>query len=532
MRRPVVALAALLLSSACASTSGVGSGRVFKRDKVETVKLERLDVVVTVADVQTSGPQLNVASFDVPQVDAPLMPASEDARTRDELVKALRERLKKRGFDARFIYAGARRTAAPVEIAPTAPTETSTVSVDPGGARITGTSSTAEALNPPAAPPASTTQPPDARPDLVLEPGTTLGAAFQASDADALLVVRVVPVDAFYVFQSAQDATVLDLGQDIRAITDDTPTPRSGRLMFGQAFLYDTETRLRLWSKNLPEFPESNRITPNAAFLDYGFVTELGQPELPVERRAEIAATRFVQTMFADFLDPSAGSEAGRAMLAAVDPTMEAARQAFLDEGWLGLGVDVGWTGETAGANVVFLPSDTIPGRTIELGTGALAPSGVFRVTPRMDIVSPGGFTFEVAVPLGFGPGSFARTYHFDNPDAGLSDTDRGTRATISGPTTGGLEVAAGYVLPLSPTFDLLPTIGVFGEAWFLDTSAAIEDDVHLRLGAQARLDAIIHPSPSSRFFVRTGGGVRIGVDTAGPAVFGASLNLGVGLFL
>lgn len=523
MRHAVIAL---FLTSACASTSGVGSGRVFVRDQVESVKLKRLDVVVTVADVQTSGPQMNVAAFDVPQPDAPLMPAAEDPQTRDELVKALRERLRQRGFEVRFIYAGA--TEPPeAPVAPMPPIDTSTTTVAPGGAFRIGTSTaTPQGTAPTAA------QPPAPR-DLVLESGTTLAAAFQASDADALLVVRAVPVDAFYLFESAQDAsTVVDLGQELRTVTDAVPRPRSGRLMFGQAFLFDRETQLRLWSKNLPEFPESNRLTPDARILDYGFVTPENEREQPPARRAALAATRFVQAMFADFLAPSDGTDAGRAMLAAVDPEQEAARQAFLDEGWLGLGVDFAWTGETAGTKVVFLPSDTVPGRVIELGTGAIAPMGVFRVTPRLDVVSPGGFTFEIGIPLGFGPGTFGRTYHFDNPDAGLADTDRGARATISGPTIGGLEVAVGYVIPMNPTFDLLPTIGAFGEAWFLDTSIAIEDDVHYRLGANARLDAIVHPSRDSPLFVRAGGGVRIGLDSAGPAVFGATLNLGVGLFL
>lgn len=516
---------ALLLVSACASTSGVGSGRVFVRDQAEAVKLRKIDVVVTVAAVQTSGPQLNVATFDVPQMEAPLLPSDEDPATRDELVKTLRQSLKQRGFDARFIFAGAddEPPADAVKVMP--PIDTSTVSVSP-----VGTSTVAE----PGAPNLTTGPPqPPARRDLTLEAGTTLAAVFQASDADGLLVVRVVPVDAFYMFQTIDENQIVDLGTTIRPITDDAPTPRSGRLMFGQAFLYDHETRLRLWSKNLPEFPESSRLTTDAAFLDYGLLTELGKPELPPARRAEVAATNFVRTMFSDFLDPTDGTQAGRDLLAAVDPEIEAARQAFLDEGWIGLGIDFGWSGETAGSNVVF-EDDNDPNlaRTIELGTGAIAPAGIFRLTPRMDIVSPGGFSFEVGVPLGFGPGSFARTYHFDNPDAGLADTDRGARATISGPTVAGIEVGAGYVIPLNATLDLFPTVGLFGEGWFLDTSPVIDSDVHVRLGAKANFDAIIHPARSSALFVRAGGGVRVGVDTAGPVIFGATLNVGVGMFL
>ncbi|MEQ9504468.1 MAG: hypothetical protein RIT81_46855 [Deltaproteobacteria bacterium] len=518
---------ALLLVSACASTSGVGSGRVFVRNQADAVKLKKIDVVVTVAAVQTSGPQLNVATFDVPQMEAPLLPSAEDPATRDELVKTLRQALEQRGFDARFIFAGADEEppGAAVKVMP--PIDTSTVTVSP-----VGTSTLAE----PGAPdltPNPPREPEPSRRDLTLEAGTTLAAVFQATDADGLLVVRVVPVDAFYMFQTIEENQIVDLSTTITPITDDAPTPRSGRLMFGQVFLYDHETRLRLWSKNLPEFPESSRLTTDAAFLDYGLLTELGQPELPPARRAEVAATNFVRTMFSDFLEPTDGSQAGRDMLAAVDPEIEAARQAFLDEGWIGLGIDFGWTGETSGSKVVF-EDDNDPNlaRTIELGTGAIAPSGVFRLTPRMDIVSPGGFSFEIGVPLGFGPGSFARTYHFDNPDAGLADTDRGARATISGPTVAGLEIGAGYVLPLNATLDLFPTIGLFGEGWFLDTSPVIDSNVHVRLGAKANFDAIIHPSPSSALFVRAGGGVRVGVDTAGPVIFGATLNVGVGMFL
>lgn len=511
----------LSLATACASTSGVGSGRVYKRGKVDSVRLKTIDVVVTAGAVQTSGPQLNVATFDVPGFDEPLLPPAEDVATRDELVASLRAKLKGRGFEPRFYFAGAGDRSpedapggALVAPLPDGLGATSTTSVDPvpGAPRLARS---------------------DGALDRHLEPGTRLADVFQASDADGVLVVRVVPVDAFYIFEETQRANVVDpVTGDIRVLADDAPTPRSGRLLFGQAFLFDRATRLRLWSKNLAEFPESNRLTPKAPFLDYGVVTEVGKPELPPDRRAGVAAARFVEATFGDFLSPSEGTEAGRAMLAAVDVEAEAAEQAFLDEGWLGLGVDVGWAAESAGTSVVFEASDTVPGRTIDLGTGAIAPSGVFRVTPRLDVVSPGGFSFEIGVPIGFAPGSFARTYHFDNANAGVTDTDRGARATIDGPTLAGLEVSAGYVIPMSGTVKLLPTFGVFGEAWFLETSPAIGDDVHVRLGLKGQLDAIVRMSPSSPLFFRGGGGLRLGLDTAGPAVLGAVVNLGLGVLL
>lgn len=525
MRHAVVALSFALSASACA-TGGVGPARTYVRQNVENVRLKTIDVVVVASEIQAAGPQLNVPTFDPPTRDAILGIATEDDTTRNALIQTLRTKLRSQGFAVRFVHVGA--SEAPAAEAPEEPgsartstvalppTDTSTA-IGPGAPRVTPA--------PPAPPPAPTND------DRPLPPGTTLATVFAESEADGVLVVRVVPVDAFYVLKqnNEQSDQLLDptAGQ-ARIVPGDTPVPRSGRLMFGQAFLFDRETGLRLWTKNLPDYPDSGTLAASSPFLEYGFVTPDGEGEKTPAVKADLASEAFVTKIFGDFPLAREGSDAGRAMLAEIDPEAEAQQQAFLDEGWVGLGVDLGWTAESAGADI-SLNGDVVD----QLGTGALAPSGVFRAVPRLNVVSPGGFSFTVAVPIGFGPGSFGRTYHQDNPMPTLmDDTDRGTRATISGPTTVGVEVGAGYLLSLTPTISLLPGLSLFGDAWFLDTSPAVEDDVHLRFGVLGRVDAIVRPSATGSLFLRVGGDFRLGVDVAGPAVVGGGLTAGVGLFL
>ena len=93
-------------------------------------------------------------------------------------------------------------------------------------------------------------------------------------------------------------------------------------------------------------------------------------------------------------------------------------------------------------------------------------------------------------------------------------------------------KTGVGYLILLSESLMLLPGGGVFLDVWRVDAAPreVVENRTHLRVGVGVDLDLLLSITPA--FFTRVGVGGRGGFDSGGPFFSGASLSLGVGLFL
>jgi hypothetical protein len=352
----------------------------------------------------------------------------------------------------------------------------------------------------------------------------------ESSQADAILVVRVVPIDSFFIDVGAGThfETTPELGR--QRVEDSRPIAHTGRLLAGQVFLLDRRTSLRLWSKQLPDYPEGGRLTPQHPFLAYGYVHDPNQgASPPADARAPLAAHNFVEKMLSDFPKAQAGSDGGRQDLAGVDLDRETAEQTFFDNGHLAFDIGPSWAFERASLNAQ-LDTQAIPA----IGTGGVAPSGLGRVTPRLGYTAPGGWTFALAVPLGYAPSSFSRSYERDNATKNAMDpTDRIASVSISGTRTYGIEGTVGLMHAMLPRLYLLPSLGAFIDFW--DTSAS-PDTVFAgagttRVGGLGSIDLLLQTSEGSSLFVRGGASVRIGQELGGPLIYGLQLGASIGFF-
>lgn len=506
--RPI-ALFALLFGFGCAAASTTSVSRSYERPEVREVRLKTLEVVVVAAPIATSGPVLNVPTFEPPALDAPLGLPETDLVTEDALRAALSSWLGAEGFT---LTAPASGGTGPV---PLAPINTSTT--------VVGSASVALAK----AGVASTPAP--ARP----APTETLGDRLRATQADAVLVVRVVPVDAFYVITGGPAGTV-DLGDGTVAPRQaDKPELRSGRLLVGQAFLFDRASRLRMWSRQLPDFPNGGILTSSHPFLGYGVVTDPAKDkELPVAERAERSASAFTKSILAGF-PPARSDEVpeARRRLGEIDLVADATKEETLDSKDLGLELHLGYGVEGAGTGAT-LNGQALP----DLGTGALAPVGVLRLGLGARYRAPGGLTFSAAGYYGKAPGTFARSLYQGGPDPNNPDStsNRLARVTIEGVGSYGLEARVGYTLLLGPRLSLLGNAGVGFEVWSFDAAPAVvvPDDLHLRFGLVAGAELHYRLGEAGPWYLRGGPLLRFGLDAAGPAYVGAGLDVGLGVQL
>ncbi|MCK6548198.1 hypothetical protein L6R52_20280 [Myxococcota bacterium] len=516
----VVALGALLsLGTGCAAGLH-GTERTYARPDLAEVPLRSIDVVVFVAGPpRVASQKLDSGVFPPPALDEPLARGREERGTSDALAAALGARLRSAGFAVRVLrFDDAPADGPLVEPQPPlpgAPIVTSTAAV---GTTTRARSSLELGVAPSPAP-------------IVLERSTTLASLLASSAADGVLVVRAVPVDRFSI----------DFGQGIRTeigplgkerVEDVRPEPREGRLLLGQAFLFDRRSGVRLWTKQLPDFPEAGRLTPGHPFLGYGVVYEPkdGVAPPPAERAAP-AAQAFVGAMFANLPSPTDGRAEARAKLDATDATKEERVQRFLDEGRFALELGTRWGTQRVELGLE-LGAEALP----SLGNGAIAPSGVVGVVPRATYLAPGGLVLSFALPLGIAPGSFARSYHRDNPNPDdLADPeDRTARVQVSGATTVGAELSVGQARALSRRLYVVPSIGAFADVWSIDAgpSTVVDGTSKVRLGGLAGLDLWLRTDDDSAFFARLGGDLRGGVDLDGQLVTGFELAASLGIFL
>jgi hypothetical protein len=256
----------------CAGMRGPAE-RTYRRAEADSVPLHALElVVVTAGPPRIAGPVFEVKTFEPPQEDAPLRLGPEDPSTQKALVEALERRLRAAGFSLVV------RTAPPIGDTATGTTTATGARTSTSTLGASGTSTRA----------------------LPLTPDATLGELLEHSSADAVLVVRAVPVDGFVIdFGAGTRVERTALGKE--TIRDWRPVNKEGRLLVGQAFLFDRRSRLRLWTKQAPDYPEDGRLVPTHPFLRYGYVHDGPGPAPPDDERARLASARFVESMFGDF---------------------------------------------------------------------------------------------------------------------------------------------------------------------------------------------------------------------------------------
>lgn len=479
----------------CASERNVQ--RNYVRGDLGDVPLQSVELFVFVASPpREAGETLNdVKAFDPPEEDAVLALGSPEPATLRALAASVRSALEADGYR---------------------------VTVDAPALPAVSTSSTASIAE---------DVPGGARTELAIAPQTfTLRQLRERSKADAVLVVRAVPVDRFVVdFGGGSRIEITALGRE--RVIEVKPVPHEGRLLLGQAFLFDRKTGLRLWTKQVPDFPDGGRLTDGHPFLSYGFVAGPieGASKVSQSERAQPAARNFAAKVMEDFPKAQVGTPEGRARLDEVDAAVEQDVQSFFDEGHFVL--DLGARYQQGPAKMrLELQSQALP----DLTTGALAPNGSFGLVPRLTYLAAGGWAFSLAAPVAIIPGSFRRSYH---RDAGAGDEflgDANATVEVNGGMSFGADATIGPTILLSPTMILAPNAGAFFEVLSFDAtpSSVVRDDTRTRFGLLGATDLWIRSAPTSAFFGRAGIAFRLGIDTSGDLAFGALFTAGVGFFL
>lgn len=463
-----IPLLGAVVLNACASNFAL-SPRDYGREGLKEVPIQSVALVALSAEpARMTGPQIRVDAFHPPRVDQALNAGrSLNEATAELLRSAALSTLRERGFQAKALT----------------------------------TSSEA-----------------------------TLADAFEAAaEQDVLLVLRAVPLDQLYVREDSAvsqlvDASSGDEGTGIQlpqgeGVANLTP----GRLFLGQLFLFDVQTKARLWSRQLPGYPQDDTLRPEAELLRYGLAGEAARGLSP---RGIVggSAQAFVTEAMRSFPSPQKGSLKGEQMLAKVDVAGEARSEAFFDAQHLAIELGTGWTYERIETSVQLDEETSLPSLT----TGALAPSGAFQLLQlRVSWLTAGGLSLSAHGTFGTIPTDFERrVVRADDPDTTQTlGTQRVGDAQVIG---GGLGL--GQLIGLGGGFFLHPGAVLYLEQWSYDVtpSAAFSASDHGRFGVEGRFDLWWTPNYGP-LLLRIGGLARAGVDTAGPVYFGGGASLGVG---
>ncbi len=470
----------MLVIGACASAGPAVEGRAFERPGLADVSLQRLAVAVVAAGPpRIADTTFAVRGFAPPQRGEPLLLGTEDPETRDALAFALDGHLRRAGYD--------------VELHSSVHGRSSTTATTAVGRR--------------------------------LEVSTTLDQILGATEADAVLIVRVVPVDEFHLdFGTGTRVETTALGRE--RIKDFRPVKHQGRLLVGQAFLFDRRTGLRLWTRQAPDYPEVGRLTPKHPFLRYGYVhrdKEAALPDTPV--LAERATAAFVKRAFGEFPAPQQGTTAGRDALEAVDVALESSIQRFRDDTHVAIEVSGRWGMEPAQLEINLAEELELD----PLDTGAVAPGGLPRVAPQLSILTQSGLVWSFGVPITIAPANFERVIHLDDPTG-----DRTAVLSVKSLFGFGAELQLGGSFHLAETIMLVPRGGLFADIWLIEAapSSVLVNTTRARVGALAGLDLILRAAADSLLYGRLGVDGRLGADLEGALLYGFQLSLGVGLLL
>lgn len=454
--RLAIPLASAALLGACATPV---ARRSYERKDLAQIPLQRLDLAVVVTPAQEAGEELDVSPF---------------------------------------------RTLVPSSLViekPADPAETQVLAAELGAALAGQGFELSRRLTPGAG----------------LADDTTLEELVRTSTADAVLVVRAVPIDRFSMVEADRELTPVNLG--IGVMRQDIVHEHKGRLYLGQLFLYLAGRGLRLLSRQAPDFPDGGRLTYGHPFLEYGLVlkdeVEGLSPEL-----IELAAERYAIRLLAGLPEPRAGASGELARLTA-DADDDGPLQAFLDEVHWGLELGFQHRIETVEA-----PLRLGDRPVAALEGGDFAPSGIFQLLPRITYWSPGGVIFGLGVPLGFATQDLKRTLLLDNPEGGDALIQR---LEVNGLKLVGVVLDASLEVPLSrhrPTLFLLPRAFLATEVWSLETH---EGSLRTRSSVGLGADFLYRPAEGP-VFVRAGLEARLGLDFAQGAVLaGFASTLGVG---
>ncbi len=499
--------------------------RSFSRPWLDRVPLRTLEIVVV-----TKAPVFNLEALQKNAFEPLRSETALSASAEGELEEALRAELlsvgRARGFSVRGVKIGvapapaAEPPAAKTELTMTSTLTSSTASVSVGGPKMTQAPSPAPE--------------PDVR---WLPPGVTVREVLKSSTADAVLVLQALPIDRFrLVVESTLNPAATGSGASQNELTatpssQETFVEATGRLILGQAYLLDAKTSVRLWSRRNPGAPSDGRLPQDHAFFKYGFVNAPGDSTENKERATRSAAA-FAARALDGFPSASEGTPEGVQRLSAIDVESEQSRQVFLVQRHFALELNFSWGPERAGTGVRLGEAEAP-----DLGTGAVAPVGIFRGAPKFTYLAAGGLMFSAAVPFGTIPGRFQRSYYRDARPA--QDGENAQSAvledvTIDGGWTGGVELTAGYAFYLSESWLFTAAGGGLIDVWNLDASpgAVIDNPRHVRFGALGDVGLLWMLPTNARFYGRIGGTGRLGGDTAGPFFFGFNLSLSVGLLL
>jgi hypothetical protein len=458
----------LLAMAGCASSAtGDAVARRFSRPEVAQVPLQRVDVYVATAPVYRTTGALEPDAFPPPRLSERLRRADDDPVLESALYAAVEAWASERGFEHG-------RVATP-------------------------------------------------------QANPSLRQLLAQSDADAVLVVRALAVDQFgvYVDTAQQEFIELGSGSAINQATQEA-TVNGGRLLVGQVFAFEPRSGLRLWSRQVPDFPDEGKLLPDDPFFAYGFVREAGRPEAAEDARAELASARFVAAMLAEFPAPHPGDPAVRASFDPSDIRRAARHDAFYDDNHFGFELGIGWgSGSVSVGNRTVQNAANVDGGVVtelpDLGTGALAPTGVTRwLQPRATWITPGGFTVSARFVFGTMGGDFSRTAVV--PAADEDDRfDQGVELTVDGGSVVGGGAALGYTFWLSDHLLFLPEGGASVEVWSFDAApvGAFDATTVVRFGGEGSLSLIYLPVPEGPLFLRPRLTVQGGVDDGGRAFVG-----------
>ncbi|MCB9655902.1 MAG: hypothetical protein H6729_17385 [Deltaproteobacteria bacterium] len=392
----------------------------------------------------------------------------------------------------------------------------------------------------------------DVRARKDLSRSTTLKSIFATSEADAVLVLRGVPYDRFYVHpdqesRAARAPKGTDFGPGVSAPA--RPVERRGLLILGQAFLWRRADRLRLFSRQIPDFPEFGRIRETSRFLRYGVVqplVESGDIEArprgevhdagdapdgqAVERgqvsRAAQAAPGFVREMLRDLpLRARDRAPVDAESDLSPDPDLWSASSedwsmTFFDESHIAFEFLVGWSGETMGDDVSLRG-----GSSLSFSTGALAPGGQTRFAVRGSRVGTSGFVAYAEGALGIAPNRFERLYY---------DGEGVERLALGASHIFGLSAGIGQAKPVWPSVFFVPTLGAFTDVWLLDpqSSTVPFSKRRARIGLEGLLSLTYGLGTGAPVFGRIFGGGRLGWDSEGPAFVGVTVGAAAGVSL
>ncbi|MBI2376313.1 MAG: hypothetical protein HYV07_20125 [Deltaproteobacteria bacterium] len=357
-----------------------------------------------------------------------------------------------------------------------------------------------------------------------------LGALLSTSrGCDAVLVVRAVPVDRFSIDEGV-GMIVRQTALGRERVRDFRPVKRTGRLLVGQAFLFDPRTATRIWSRQAPDFPEDGRLTVDHPFLASGHVDPIGGPRLTGLELSNAANRAFIARILTGFPSPRAEARPGLELPTVEDAKHEASREAWLDESHVTFDVRGGLSYDPFGAQLSWYEKDLDL-----LGTGELAESGRFSITPTLGYQSAGGRLYSIGFSWASVRSDFSRIYHEDT--AGPEDQTAHVRAR--GGSGLGLELrmaqlfGPGFLSAVAPSAFFVPAIGVFGESWTLElTPESVAPDARrFRVGAVGALELWLRPAQGA-VFLRIGAEGRAGFDVERGAFLGGGGSLGAGIFL